>query len=265
MVPGERVGPERYVKASDVEPMMQLEIAEAVAVAVQSATDKLLDAVLSNLTKVATGEMRVVNPNPVVLPFRTTKDCWQWMTEQKERREQAETVAQIRLEHIQGLMAERDAAREAVNRATAEAMQTWLLYPPVKLETVRLDDLEVQERIAKLQLDKDELQKLTITQGREIVGLTDQVQRQSGMIKEGWDRIDTLADELAQARKAQGEAAERVMELTVGARHQRVAPPPVEHVHDQNERVRQRATDEIKCELSKAFPAQFSFYAGHCE
>lgn len=209
---------EKYVKASDVEPMMQLEIAEAVAVAVQSATDRLVDAVLVNLTKVATGEMRVVSDVPVALPFKTTKDCWQWMTEQKERREQAETVAQIRLEHIQGLMAERT-----------------------------------------------EQDKLVQTQGREIVGLTDQVQRQKDMIKEGWARIDTLADELAQARKAQGEAAERVMELIVGARHQRVAPPPVEHVHDQNERVRQRATDEIKCELSKAFPAQFSFYAGHCE
>lgn len=200
MVPGER-----YVREADVEPMMQLEIAEAVAVAVQSATDKLLDAVLSNLTKVATGEMRVVSDVPVVLPFPTTKACWQWMTEQRERREQAETVAQIRLEHIQALMAERA-----------------------------------------------EQDKLVQTQGREIVGLTDQVQRQKDMIKEGWARIDTLADELAQARQLIGKKCEH-------------EPPPVEHVHDQNERARQAATDEIKCELSKAFPAQFPFYAGYCE
>lgn len=248
------MGAERYVREADVEPMMQLEIAEAVAVAVQSATDKLLDAVLNNLTKVATGEMRVVSDVPVALPFPTTKACWQWMTEQRERREQAETVAQIRLEHIQALMAERA-----------------------------------------------EQDKLVQTQGREIVGLTDQVQRQKGMIKEGWERIDTLADELSVAQEAVADREERIDRLLkIGADLRAVnmdlwkdilvakqaaekqadelaqarqligkkcehEPPPVEHVHDQNERARQAATDEIKCELSKAFPAQFSFYAGHCE
>lgn len=258
------MGAERYVREADVEPMMQLEIAEAVAVAVQSATDKLLDAVLTNLTRVATGEMRVVNPEPVVLPFKTTKDCWQWMTEQKERREQAETVAQIRLEHIRALMAERT-----------------------------------------------EQDKLVQTQGREIVRLTDQVQRQKGMIKEGWDRINALSDELSVAQKAVADREERIDRLLkigadlraenmdlrkdilvakqaaekqadelaqarerLTAKQQTIdelvpaaqaEPPPVEHVHDQNEKARQRATDEIKCELSKAFPAQFPFYAGHCE
>lgn len=195
----ERTGPERYVKESDVQPMMDLEIAEAVAVAVQAATDRMLDAILSNLTKVATGEMRVVNPQPVVVPFRTTKDCWQWMTEYRDGLQQAREIAQIRLEHIQGLMAERD-----------------------------------------------ELKELTVRQGREIVELTGQVQTQAEMIREGWDRINELSDDVVKVRETLGHRGKRIDELQqLVAKLQsdlRVAreeaAPPVEHVHDQNEQAR---------------------------
>lgn len=258
MAAGERVGPERYVKASDVFEQTKVAVCDAV----RTAQENLRLSILHNLTRVATGEMRVVNENPVVLPFRSTKDCWQWMTEQRERREQAETVAQIRLEHIQALMAERDEAREA---GRAEAWQTYLAFPPVKIETVELDSLQVQERIAKLQLDKDELQKLTITQGREIVGLTDQVLRQKGMIKEGWERIDTLADELSVAKKAAEKQAAELATASqiigkkceheppreiqyVGGVADGYKPPPVDHVHDQNERARRDETEKIVAE-----------------
>jgi hypothetical protein len=218
---------ERYIKES--------EVAEQIAVAVQDAVNaerahevRQMQAVLDNLTAVATGKMRVVNSVPAVLPFRTTKDCWQWMTEQKERREQAETVAQIRLEHIQALMAE-----------------------------------------------KAEQDELVVRQGREIVGLTDQVQRQSGMIKEGWDRINDLSHELVKLRERLATQTQTIDDLVAAAQAEFIPePPPVEHVHEQNELVRKAeqcaeiqkiAEDIIKREHVRYMQYALNILSGHCE